>query len=227
MPLPLFPGRLVCLVSLFPFALLLHPGSGHGLSVAPMTPAAVAAASADVVIATVIGIQSEARPGGGLVEHLSLVVQERWKGDPVPFMVRTQVQTVADRTNPGAARAIAGNPTLQVGRTYLLFLREASRQPRMPLTTAGELGLYEARRTATGWAFATLEGLPVRDVDAQRVWMDVSADPADVRQVVTTPPKAGGAGTVVTTTPGTGAWSPQPTATLVRRWEALVRASGG
>lgn len=147
-------------------ALHLPSPEAVALSVAPRTPAQVAAASSDIVIATITRATREPRADGSTVEHLDLDVLACWKGRCVPHLRRTQVLSVVDAMHPErGAREVAGNLRLRVGVTYLLFLRAPAASPRLPVTTAGDLGAYVAIRTGTrAWRFETLDGRRIRAV---------------------------------------------------------------
>lgn len=144
-------------------------GLAMALSYQPLTPREVAEASREVVIAEVIAVDDEPRADGGLVQRVTLRVHERWKGPPRPTVTLRQLRSLSAPDRSGAIRSIAGNIFLELGGTYLLFLREPVDLPRVPITVAGEAGLFRAERDAQGWRFAALDGRIVRGVSAERL----------------------------------------------------------
>lgn len=165
-------------------ALSLSLSVAHALSYVPLSPHEIAAVSSDVVIATAVAVHDEVRADGSLVQRVDLAVLERWKGTPARHMTRTQVVLMADADAPGRPpRSVAGNVLLEVGRTYLMFLREPADLPRLPLTTAGEAGLYRAERHGGSWRFTTLDGREVIGVTRDR-WRHRSVSPTADADVV-------------------------------------------
>ena len=153
------------------FALLLTiasllPMPAKALSYTPQTPTTVARDSELIVIATVIELREVRTPQGATIERLTLQLHEVLRGAPISWIERSQVVKVLDGST-GAERELSGNPRCLKGRTYLFFLPPEEALPSVPLTVAGELGLFEARRLGRGWAFFTLAGARVLRVTAE------------------------------------------------------------
>ena len=150
-------------------ALLLSLASpAWGLSMAPMPPAELARQAADVVIVRVESAEVRSLATGTRVEDLELRVLERLKGDADSVERRTQVVAVGTR---GAG--IPGNPLLEVGKTYLVFLWAPGEVPVMPLPVGGEQGVFRAEGQPGAWRFTTFGGTPVVGLTDQGPVLDV------------------------------------------------------
>jgi len=185
------------------------------LSYVPLSPREVAAASHEVVIAEVIAVDDEPRADGGLVQRVTLRVLERWKGPPRPTVTISQLRSLSAPDRTGATRGIAGNLFLELGATYLLFLREPVALPRVPITVAGEAGLFRARRDGGTWRFTALDGRIVRGVTAERWRYDPSSRTSGAPSAM--PPLTGARlaarGTAI---------APAPAVPLAVSWRRLV-----
>ena len=155
-----FPARRAALA----LALALFvPQHAEALSYTPQTPITVAGDAAQVVIATIASAEPTTTPEGVEIELLTLKVHERWRGDGGPTVHVRQVRYVHD-LETGARAYVPGNPRLEAGKTYRLFLPPEQELPTLPMTVAGESGAYEAQRVGADWQFRTLSGRRIVDI---------------------------------------------------------------
>ncbi len=201
------PARAVFRGVALALALSAAAGPALALTYRPQTPVSVAASSERVVVATIETAQRTFTAEGAEIDVLTLSVHETWRGPRTARLRVRQVRTVQDADRGGRAM-IAGNPVLEAGATYLLFLPPELELPQVPATVAGENGAYRAVRGAAGWSFRTLDGRAVVDVGPERIVLDAPPDPRMVYP------------------PGQSPLPSRPAADLASRWRALVARAG-